>query len=182
MPLSQSKNGMHPTRDTRAFIYFTLKGGRVMPGVRCFRIMTPEVQKAIANLDGISSVDDPDELQKLDDTIQRLLDSEGAELGIDALLRVLERFPTKDGYGIFWGIVHGLESLPGYEVRLLESVRRQPSLFSLLMVNRILNAGIAEVNGVNLLTVLKEVAADEMQPEEIREDARDSIECQEGEK
>jgi hypothetical protein len=28
-------NGMHPTRDTTAFIYIQLVGGRVMPGVRC---------------------------------------------------------------------------------------------------------------------------------------------------
>jgi hypothetical protein len=26
-------NGMHPTRDTAALIYFHLLGGRVMPGV-----------------------------------------------------------------------------------------------------------------------------------------------------
>lgn len=155
---------------------------RVIGQVRCFRVMNPEVQKAIATLDGITSVDDPDELQRLDNAVQQLFISEGAEHGIDALLRVLERFPDKDGYGIFWSILHGLESLPKYEVRLLESVRRQPSLFSLLMINRMLNARVVEVNGVDLLTVLKEVAADEGQPEEIREDARDFVECQEGEK
>jgi hypothetical protein len=31
MPLPN--NGMHPTRDTTALIYFYLAGGRVMPGV-----------------------------------------------------------------------------------------------------------------------------------------------------
>ena len=35
--------------------------------------------------------------------------------GIDAMLAVFERHPTEDGAGVFWSIVPGLESLPGYE-------------------------------------------------------------------
>jgi hypothetical protein len=31
-------NGMHPTRDTMALINLYLVGGRVMPGVMCFRL------------------------------------------------------------------------------------------------------------------------------------------------
>jgi hypothetical protein len=31
-------NGMHPTRDTTAFIYLNQAGGRVMPGVRAAMI------------------------------------------------------------------------------------------------------------------------------------------------
>jgi len=144
--------------------------------------MSLDVQKAISNLDSVSSVEDPDELQKLDDSIQQLLASENSELGIDALLRVFERFPNKDAYGIFWSIVHGLESLPDYEEKLVESVRRQPSLFGLLMIERMLNAGITQVRGVNLLSILKDVAADESQMDEIREDAREFVEWQESEK
>ena len=30
---TRPNNGMHPTRDTTAFIYLRLAGGRVMPGV-----------------------------------------------------------------------------------------------------------------------------------------------------
>ncbi len=141
--------------------------------------MSLEVQKAIAKLDSITTVEDPDELQNLEDSIQQLLASENAELGIDALLRVLERFPTKDGYGIFWSIVHGVETLANYEEKLIESVRRQPSEFSLLMINRMLNARMAEVKGINLVSVLKDVATDERQPEEIRAEARGFVEWHE---
>jgi hypothetical protein len=138
-----------------------------------------DVQNAIANLDAIASVEGAGELQQLEDTLNRLFASENPELGIDALLRVFERFPDTDGQGVFWSIVHGLESLPDYEEKLIESVRRRPSQFSLLMVNRMLNAGMARVRDTNLLSVLKDVAADERQPEEIREEARDFIEWQE---
>ncbi|MDQ3820026.1 MAG: hypothetical protein M3362_20445, partial [Acidobacteriota bacterium] len=33
-PNAKSNNGMHPTADTRAFIFGNLVGRRVMPGVR----------------------------------------------------------------------------------------------------------------------------------------------------
>lgn len=141
--------------------------------------MSLEVHKAIANLDSIISLEAPGDLEELERGVQQLLACENAELGVEALLRVFERFPDKDGYGIFWGIVHGLESLPGYEGKLIESVRRRPSEFSLLMVNRMLNGGMTEVEGVNLLGVLRDVAGDERQPEGIRAEARDFVEFQE---
>ena len=144
--------------------------------------MSLEVKKAIADLDSIKSLDDPDELQKLDGYVQKLIASENSELGIDALLRVFERFPDKDGYGIFWSIVHSLEGLPGYEEKLIESVGRQPSEFSLLMVNRMLNAGVTQVKGINLLDILKDVAADKRQTEEIRREAQGYVEWQEQER
>lgn len=137
------------------------------------------MQKIIANLDRISSAEEPEELERLEANLTQLFASENPELGIDALLRVFERFPEKDGFCIFWSILSGLESLPDYEGKLIASVRRQPSRFGLLMVNRMLNAGITEVEGVNLLSLLKGVAADESQSEELREEARDFIEWQE---
>jgi hypothetical protein len=144
--------------------------------------MSFDVQNIIVNLDSISSVEDPDELQRLEVNLTQLFASESPELGIDALLRVFERFPEKDGYGIFWSILSGLETLPNYEGKLIESVMRQPSRFSLLMVNRMLNADMTEVKGVNLLNLLKRVAKDEKQSEEIRIEARDFIGWQEGER
>jgi hypothetical protein len=140
--------------------------------------MNLNVQNIIANLDSISSVENPNELQKLDASVQQLLASEKPELGIDALLRVFERFPNKDGFGIFWSILSGLERLPDYEEKLIESIRRQPSEFSLLMVNRMLNAGITEVKGVKLLSLMKDVVTDSQQLEEIRAEAQGYVERQ----
>jgi hypothetical protein len=75
-----------------------------------------------------------------------------------AMLSIFERFPEDDGYGIFWSIVHLLEACGGYEPSLLESVVRSPGEFNLLMVNRLINGGAAEVAGESLLRVLASVA------------------------
>lgn len=144
--------------------------------------MSLEIQNLIANLDSITSVDDPDELQSLEDSVNQLLASKNPELGIDALLRVFEKFPNKDGFGIFWSILHGLESLPNYQEKLVESVNRQPSYFGVMMINRMLNSSHREVKSMELLSVLKKVVADERLEEEIRREAQNFIEWQQSRK
>jgi hypothetical protein len=110
----------------------------------------------------------------LDALLQELFLSGSASVGIDAMLHVFERYPAEDedGAGVFWSIVHGLESLPGYENGLVESVRREPSCFALLMVNRLLNAECADVGGTSLRSLLEQVAQDETARPEIRQEAQ----------
>lgn len=98
--------------------------------------------------------------------------SGSASVGIDAMLHVFERYPDEDGAGVFWSIVHGLESLPDYESRLANSIRNVPSDFTLLMVNRLLNAECREVGGVRLLSLLEQVTQDETARPEIRQEAQ----------
>ena len=81
---------------------------------------------------------------ELDALLHELFLRGSAPMGIDAMLHVFERYPGEDGAGVFWSIVHGLETLPGYESRLIESIRRVPSDFALLMVNRLLNTECRE--------------------------------------
>ena len=142
--------------------------------------MGDNLQNIISTLDGIKSVENEAELAKLDGAVKSLLASDHPELGIGALLRIFERFPDRDGYGVFWSLLHGLESLPGYERSLVESVRRQPSEFSLLMVNRILNAGKTQVDDTNLFVLLEEVARNHNYSEAIRKDAENFVEWQRG--
>jgi hypothetical protein len=86
---------------------------------------------------------------------------------------VFERFPTGDAQGIFWTILHGLESLSGhYEAKVVASLKRSPSEFSLIMINRMLNAGEQEVGGVPLLPLLSEVAECETCPPLVRSRAQ----------
>lgn len=96
--------------------------------------------------------------------------------GVKAMLRVFERYPTDDGCGVFWTIVHGLESIPDSERALLESVRKQPSIFSVMMIHRILNAGQREVGGESLISVLSEVESRTNVDERIRSEARKFLE------
>ena len=57
---------------------------------------------------------------------------------VPELLAVFERFP--DEAGALWGVLHGLESLPGYEPALVRSVRAQPSEMAVTILGRLLNA------------------------------------------
>jgi hypothetical protein len=114
----------------------------------------------------------------LDTLLQELLLSGSAAVGIDAMLRVFERYPAENGAGVFWSIVHGLENQPGYKSRLVESVRKVPSDFALLMVNRLLNAECRGSEGVQLLSLLEQVAQDPIARPETRQQARAIIDRQ----
>ena len=92
---------------------------------------------------------------------------------IPNLLAVLERFPEDDGAGVLWSVVHGVESLPGYEPELVRSVRRQPSELGVTMVGRLLNGGVSQVGDVSLIGLLREVAASAATPQSVRESAAD---------
>ncbi len=111
----------------------------------------------------------------LDRLLEELWSGDVPPASARVLLRVFERYPEEDGEGVFWGIVHGLEAFPGYETALLEAVQRAPTEFSLLMVNRLLNGGRSEVDGVSLTAVLEAVAADPRHPASVREEARDYL-------
>ena len=99
------------------------------------------------------------QLQALDVAVQAIDPASCAHAEFQAMLEVFERFPDQDGYGVFWGIVHALEACNGYEPQLLASVQRKPCEFNVLMVSRLLNAGISEVEGRSLEGVLRSVLA-----------------------
>ncbi len=107
----------------------------------------------------------------LEELLDELFSSGSADTGIDAMLRIFERYPGEDGDGVFWSIVHGLESLPGYEAKLVEAIRKTPSDFTVLMVNRLLNVGCREVGEVPLLPLLKQIEKDETVCPKIRQRA-----------
>jgi len=94
---------------------------------------------------------------------------------MDALFSVFERFPEHDGYEVFWSVLHGLESLPNYELGLSHSLRRQPTHFNVLMVDRVLNGGQNDVGGTDALTLLREVLIHPKATRQAREDAKHHI-------
>ena len=95
-----------------------------------------------------------------------------------ALFGIFERFPQEDGRGVYWAIVHGLEGRGGYEQALLDSVRRSPSPFALLMLNRISNDGQADCAGVPIMSILTEVASSASVSPEVRQEAAELLEHQ----
>jgi hypothetical protein len=112
----------------------------------------------------------------LDGLLGELFQAGAGTQGIDAMLAVFERHPTEDGVGVFWSIVHGLESLPSYEPSLVESVRRAPAELSLVMIGRMLNAGVTEAGGVQLRSLVREVAGNQDIAPEIRRAAQKTLE------
>ena len=138
--------------------------------------MKVEEQDLIHALNGIKSVHDADDLERLERFAQQLHEFGASETSINAFLSIFERFPVEDGFGVFWAILHGLEKLPGYESHLLQSLQRQPAEFSLRMVERIINSGGSQIDGIDLSTLLKSIAKDSKQAPNIREYAQRIIE------
>lgn len=90
---------------------------------------------------------------------------------VPELLAVLERFPEDDGVGVFWSIVHGVESIPGYEAELLRSLCRQPSELAVTMACRLLNSGVSQIGGEPIVAVLRSVADSAEVPSSVRASA-----------
>ena len=59
---------------------------------------------------------------------------------VNPLLAVFERFPDEDGAGVMWSIIHGLETIEGYEPILEESAQARPTWLKSAMLKRIANA------------------------------------------
>jgi hypothetical protein len=140
--------------------------------------MNSETQDLIEKIDGIRSSEEPDDLKVLDLAVTKLFQSGHATAAIPCLFRLFERFPDKDGFEVFWSVLHGLESLPGYETELLKSVQRKPSEFSVRMVNRILNTGQKHVCDTDLLNLLQQVVDNPTALHSVQTEAKRFIEYQ----
>jgi hypothetical protein len=104
----------------------------------------------------------------LDSLLNELWETGEPVLGIDTLLNVFFNYPEEDGAGVFWSIVHGLESLNGYEPLLLSKTIDKPSLFGVIMLGRLLNAGVKEIEGKSIFVVLKDISVSQNTPISIK--------------
>lgn len=116
---------------------------------------TEENIKEIEKFDAIH-----DGWPKLDSLVNELKASPTPAWGIDALLGVFERHPgATSGSGVLMNVLHTLEALPGYETHLVESMRRRPSVFAVMMVNRLLNSRVTDVGADSLIQLLDDTMA-----------------------
>ncbi len=109
-----------------------------------------------------SAEDDEANVDHLYDILDGINEQSDKSDALEALFDVLERNPIA-----FLGnpgpIVHAIEKIPGYEVRLRQSVRSTPTYLNIWMVNRILNTDVLEIEReewlalLRLITTLKEV-------------------------
>jgi hypothetical protein len=140
--------------------------------------MGVDIRETIARVDAITSVEDAEQLEILDQSSKDFFTNPDAGVAVAVWFRLFERFPEDDAYGVFWSILHGIEGLAGYDEELIASIRRRPSEFTVLMVNRMINAGQMSVGDTDLLCLLEEVADDEACPTGVRLDARKFVEYQ----
>ena len=87
---------------------------------------------------------------RLDKLAIELWESGKPELGIDALFGIFEKYPTDDGAGVFWTILHGLETLD-YEKQLYDSLMDKPSYMSITMLKRIENTNSELIAGKSIM-------------------------------
>ena len=129
-------------------------------------------------LQAITSVEDEGHLEQLQRILDHISPKQCGHEVITALLGIFERFPMSDGFGVFWSVIHTLEACDGYEPFLVASVNRKPVEFNVLMINRLINGGIEQVNGQNLLRLLQSVASNDQATPAARDSARDFVEFQ----
>jgi hypothetical protein len=115
--------------------------------------------------------------ERLWELTDALMSVPAPEKAIPELFGVMERLPATD-LGSPGPLVHTLERLHGYEGELVRSVRRQPSLLSVWMVNRILNTDLSDDARRSYIALLNEALAHPNAPETVREDIRSFIERQ----
>lgn len=137
--------------------------------------MSRDVREVVAEVDALQTVEGAD-LDRLQTLIDEYFASPAADHYIDIWFRLFERFPDDDACEVFWAILHGLEARPTCDAAVVASVRRKPTHFPVLMVNRMLNGGVATVDGIDLLELLQEVAADKTAAAIVRRDAERFVE------
>src|SRR4051812_49484689 len=101
--------------------------------------MARPAEQILADIDAFRPVDG--NWLPLDDSLGELWSVGVTQSAIPALLRIFERFPDEDGEGVLWSVVHGLESLPGYEPILIASAELRPTPFKRIMVDRLRRVG-----------------------------------------
>ena len=91
------------------------------------------------------------------------------------LFRFLERFPEDDSGGVLMGLLHGIETFPAYETELMDSLHRQPTEMTLLLVRRIANTGQQTIAQHPVASVYRAVHAHPTAPLDVKQMAQDFL-------
>ncbi|GJI89633.1 hypothetical protein [Duganella hordei] len=137
------------------------------------------VENVVAELDAFVPVDEVDNVGRLHEILD-CLQSLAPELrtpAVPATLSLIERHPNAE-LGSPGPLVHELESIPGYESFLRDSVLRQPADLNVWMVNRILNAEVSQDVRVGWLSVMNQVLKHSRASKEVQQMVADFLEHQ----
>jgi hypothetical protein len=110
---------------------------------------------------------------RLDTLLNELWETGDQEYFTADLLKVFERFPEEDGAGVFWSIIHGVESFKSYERDLVDSLNRHPSEMALLMLRRIKNTGAKTVGGIEISKIVSDLFYNERTTPTLRQELKE---------
>lgn len=158
-----------------------------------------DADELVEAIRGVGSLTNSSDLDRLDEALLALSHVRRPELAMDALFGLFERFPAEDAAGLlasiqhvlsgarsqvppsvrhvaaFWSALHQLETFNGYEVELVNSLRRAPSEFGLIMLIRLIGGGRQAVGDVDLRDMLRGLSTARDAPPRVRDLARRSI-------
>jgi hypothetical protein len=137
--------------------------------------MENSIEEIVSSIDNLTSLEKDEDLSRLDELVDLYFKHPQAGEYLKVWFLLYERCEDNSN-DIFWSILHGIETYhPSADSLVVESVIRQPSEFPLMMINRLLNAGIERVGETNLLELLKEVATNVRYSSIIQENARNYL-------
>jgi hypothetical protein len=89
---------------------------------------------------------------------------------IESLLHVFEKYPNEDGAGVFWSILHLIESFESYDNFVLKSFENQPSEMTFIMLQRIINSSVRITPNKEIIEAFKNALG-----KEISKDIKENI-------
>jgi len=112
------------------------------------------------------------------DELIESIDVKDHEKLIPSIFKFFETYPLDD-CGAPGSLVHLTESYyPSYKALLFNSLQKQPSVNTILMVNRILNSALSDIERNEYLSLLKSVASNDNVATELKNEAKDYIDYQ----
>lgn len=116
--------------------------------------------------------EDYEPLERIDELTDFLKQNEDGHLGCDTMINLLERHPQVE-FGTPGQPIHLLESYSGhYEELLMASLDRQPTVMTIWMLNRIINAEDGS-NRDKLIDKMKSYMTHPLADEQAKDTAKD---------
>ena len=128
-----------------------------------------------ALLHALDSFQPHDSWLALEDLLAELWELGPPSDALVPLFRFLERFPEDDSGGVLMGLMHGIETFSEYETELLDSLHRQPTEITLLLVRRIANTGQQTIAQHPVASVYRAVHAHPNAPLNVKQMAQDFL-------
>ncbi|HEY8099401.1 MAG TPA: hypothetical protein VIF82_01510 [Burkholderiaceae bacterium] len=137
--------------------------------------MADDIHFIVTELNSFEPVEEASNIQRLYEILKGVDSLPNREEALPAMFGLIERCCDED-LGAPGPLVHEIEAIRGYEESLIESLTRKPTLLTTWMANRILNAALDVKGREKWLSVLSNVTAHSLAPEDVRSLAYDFIE------